>query len=88
MKNQHIEVDRVIYDVIATVHDDDTNKDFAVYADKNIVLNKDLTISCVLYHEEDGKLIAEKIKEEQDKETAKEIMQMTLKKLYQVAKKK
>lgn len=88
MKKQQIVVDNKIYEIIATVHDDDTNKDFVVYTDSKIDKNKGLTISCTLYHEENGKLISERLTETKEKETAKEIVEEVIEKLYNVSKKK
>lgn len=88
MKSQKIVVDNKTYEVVATIHDDDTNKDFVIYTDEALDKNKGLTISCVLYHEENGEFIPEKIMEEEDKETAKELIQEVLEKLYKVTTKK
>lgn len=75
MKRQEIVLDNTTYEVVATVHDDDTNKDFVIYTDKKIDQRKGIKLSCVLYHEENGKIIPEKITDEKDQETAKEIIQ-------------
>ena len=44
MMKQQIELDNKIYEVIATVHDDDTNKDFVLFTSSKIDNNKGLTI--------------------------------------------
>ena len=36
MMKQQIELDNKIYEVIATVHDDDTNKDFVLFTSSKI----------------------------------------------------
>ena len=50
MMKQQIELDNKIYEVIATVHDDDTNKDFVLFTSSKIDNNKGLTISLSLIH--------------------------------------
>ncbi len=87
MKKQ-IVVDNISYEVVATVHDDETNKDYVVYTEKNIDKNKGLKLSCVLYYEEKGKLIPVKITEDEDKEAAKNIIMEVMNRLNYVFKKK
>ena len=81
MKRKQIIVDNITYEVVATVHDDNTNKDYVVYMDKNVDKNKELKLSCVLYYEENGEFIPVRITEEEDKETAKEIVMDVMKDL-------
>ena len=88
MKRKQIVVDNISYEVVATVRDDDTNKDYVVYMDKNIEKNNGLKLSCVLYYEENGEFIPVKITEEEDKETAKEIIMDVMKDLNYLTKKK
>lgn len=40
---------KVIYEVIATYHDDDTNKDYVVYTDKQTNENNNLNLFYSLY---------------------------------------
>lgn len=87
MTNKKILVDNIEYAVIATVYDDVTKKDYVVYTDKDFVQKKDLTLSCVLYHEENGKLIPEKITNTEDKEAAAEIIKEVMYKLNSLIKK-
>ncbi len=87
MKKQ-IVVDNISYEVVATVHDDETNKDYVVYTEKNIDKNKGLKLSCVLYYEEKGNLIPIKITEDEDKEAAKNIIMEVMNRLNYVFKKK
>ncbi|MCM1053698.1 MAG: hypothetical protein NC483_06980 [Ruminococcus sp.] len=84
---QQIVVDNITYEVVATVHDDETNKDFVVYVDKNINKNEGLKLSCVLYYEEDGNLIPVKITEAEDKETARNIIMEVMGRINHIFKK-
>ena len=87
MMKQQIELDNKIYEVIATVHDDDTNKDFVLFTSSKIDNNKGLTISCALYHEENGKIIPERITEKNDKEVAQELIEEVITNISKLTKK-
>lgn len=87
MKDKHILVDNIEYAVVATVYDDITKKDYVVFTDKNFAQKKDLTLSCTLYHEENGNLIPEKITDKEDKEAATEIIKEVMNKLNNLIKK-
>ncbi len=88
MSHKTIWVDNTEYEVVATIHDNETDKDYAVYTDKIIDKNKGVTLYCVLYHEEDGALIPEKIVLDADKEVAKELIISIMKSSYKYAKNK
>lgn len=88
MSHKTIWVDNKEYEVVATVHDNDSNKDFVVYTDKVIDKFKGVTLYCVLYHEENGELIPEKIILDQDKEVAKELIMTVMKSSYKYMKNK
>lgn len=79
MSHKTIWVDNTEYEVVATVHDNDTDKDYVVYTDKIIDKLKGVTLYCVLYHEENGELIPEKIIANADKEVAKELIMTIMK---------
>lgn len=87
MMKQQIVVDNTTYEVVATVHDDETNKDFVVYTDKNIDNNKGIKLSCVLYYEDKGNLIPVKITEEKDKTAARDIIMEVMNKVKDLMKK-
>lgn len=74
MKSKQILVDNRQYEVIATVHDDDTNKDFAVYFDPQSSDRQNVKLSCVGYYEENGKYIPIKLTTLEEKELAKDII--------------
>ena len=74
MNQKTVLVDNKLYEVVATAHDEDTNKDFVVYTSRRVEPNKGVTLSCVLYHEVNGEFIPEKITDAEDKETAKKLI--------------
>ena len=47
---------KIVYDIIATYHDDDSNKDYIVYTDKQTDENNSLNLFYSLYSYEDNKL--------------------------------
>lgn len=47
---------KIICEVIATYHDDDTNKDFIVYTDKTLDENKKLKVYYSLYKKIDNSI--------------------------------
>lgn len=76
--DQTILLDNVIYEVVATVKDEDTGKDYVVFHNKT---KKDFTLSCTLYEKENGQIIPIKITEQEDKETALDIINEVMKQL-------
>ncbi len=86
MKKQKITVDNITYEVVGTVHDDETNHDFVVYSDCKLNNLQELKLSCVMYREENGEFIPIKITREEDKEKAKEIVVEVMNKLKYMVK--
>lgn len=58
---------KIICEVIATYHDDDTNKDFIVYTDKTLDENKKLKVYYSLYKQIDNKIKLINIIDNEDK---------------------
>lgn len=61
MKSMQFEIidkkgNKIICEVIATYHDDDTNKDFIVYTDKTLDENKKLKVYYSLYKKIDNSI--------------------------------
>jgi len=88
MKRQVIVVDNKTYEVIATVFDEETNKDYCIFMDKNIEKNKGLKLSCVEYYEEKGELIPVRITDLREKEVAAELIKEVIEKMYRIIGKK
>jgi len=88
MKRQQIVVDNKTYEVIATIYDEETDKDYCVFTDLNIDKNKGLKLSCVEYYEENGILTPVRITNAREKEVAAELIKEAMEKLYHLAKKK
>jgi len=61
MKRQQIVVDNKTYEVLATIYDEETDKNYCVFTDLNQDKNKGLKLSCVEYYEEKGELIPVRI---------------------------
>lgn len=47
---------KTMCDVVATYHDDDTNKDFIIYTDRSLDKNKNLRLYYSLYKQKDGNI--------------------------------
>lgn len=88
MKKQKIVVDNITYEVVATIHDDETNKNFVVFTDEHIDKNKGLKLSCVEYYEENSKFIPIKITDAREKEIAADIIKEVMEELSKFIKKK
>lgn len=88
MKRQEIIVDNKTYEVIATVFDEETNKDYCIFMDKNIEKNKGLKLSCVEYYEENGVYIPVRIENAREKEVAAELIKEVMEKMHRIIKKK
>ncbi len=88
MKKQQIVVDNITYEVVATIHDDETNKDFVVFTSEHIDKNKGLKLSCVEYYEENGQFMPIKITNAREKEIAGEIIKEVMENLVNFAQKK
>ena len=86
MQHKHVVVDNVTYEVVATVHDDETNQDFVVFTDKDTEVGKDIKLSCALYYEEKGKIIPVKITDEENEKIAKEVMEEVMRQLQSLIK--
>ncbi len=61
MKNMQFETKskngkRIVCEVIATYHDDDTNKDFIIYTDKTLDENKKIRVYYSLYETVDNNI--------------------------------
>lgn len=88
MKKHKIVVDNQTYEVIATIHDDDTEQDFVVYTDCKLNDKQEFKLSCVKYYEKDNEFIPVKLIREEDKRIAKEIIAEVMYKLRYVINKK
>ncbi len=58
---------KIICEVIATYHDDETNKDYIVYTDKTLDENKKLKLYYSLYKQIDNNIKLIDIKDSEDK---------------------
>lgn len=64
----------IIYEVIATYHDDNSNKDFVVYTDKKLDENNKLNIYYSLYSFENNKIKLLETNEIEDKKIGLELI--------------
>lgn len=88
MKRQQIVVDNKTYEVLATIYDEETDKDYCVFTDLNQDKSKGLKLSCVEYYEENGEFIPVRITETREKEVAAELIKEVMEKMYRIIKKK
>ncbi len=88
MKRQQIVVDNKTYEVLATIYDEETDKDYCVFTDLNQDKNKGLKLSCVEYYEEKGELIPVRITDSREKEVAAELIKEVIEKMYRIIGKK
>lgn len=88
MKKQKIVVDNITYEVVATVHDDETDKDYVIFTDEHIDKNKGVTLLCVQYYEENGEYIPIKITDAKEKEIAGELIKSVMKSIMKFSQKK
>jgi len=72
---------KVLCEVIATYHDDETNKDFIVYTDRTYNEYKKLNIYYSLYREKDTSIELIEIKDLEDKKIGVQIIQEIIKDL-------
>lgn len=73
-KKKEILVDNIYYEVVATVYDDESDKNFIVYTSKDYHKNKGLKLFCTLYKEENDEYIPVRITSKEDKEIAEDII--------------
>lgn len=64
----------IVYDIIATYHDDDSNKDYVVYTDKQLDKNNSLNLFYSLYSYENNKLKLLETNELEDKKVGLELI--------------
>ncbi len=69
---------RVICDVIATYHDDNTNKDFIVYTDKTLDENNKLKLYYSLYKKEGNNIKLIDITDINDKKIGLELIKQLI----------
>lgn len=64
----------IIYEVIATYHDDNTNKNYVVYTDKSINKDRKLNIFYSLYELKNNKIILVETSDIEDKKIGLELI--------------
>lgn len=64
----------IVYEVIATYHDDESNKDFVIYTDKNLNEDKKLNIFYSLYCIENNQIKLLETTNPEDKKIGLEII--------------
>ena len=65
---------KIVYEVIATYHDDDTNKDYVVYTDKQTDENNNLNLFYSLYSYENNAIKLLETTEVEDKKVGLELI--------------
>lgn len=83
---QQIIVDNITYEVVATNHDELTNKDYVIYTKENIN-NQEISLYCIRYYEKDGQFIPIKLENHEEKETACELIKDIMQKIYRLKEK-
>ena len=83
MKNLQFEITnkdgiKTVCDIIATYHDDDTNKDFIIYTDKTFDENNKLKVYYSLYEKKNNSIGLIDITDTNDKKIALEIIKELL----------
>ena len=68
----------IVCEVIATYHDDDTNKDYIVYTDKTLDENKKLKVYYGLYEEVDNGIKLKEAKTPEEKSIGLQIIKEIL----------
>lgn len=86
MKRMQFEIidkqgNKIICEVIATYHDDDTNKDFIVYTDGKLNEKKQLNIYYSLYEKINDKIKLIDIKDTEDKKIGLQLIQELIKEI-------
>ncbi len=86
MKRMQFEIidkqgNKIICEVIATYHDDDTNKDFIVYTDGKLNEKKQLNIYYSLYEKINDKIKLIDIKDIEDKKIGLQLIQELIKEI-------
>lgn len=71
----------VICDIIATYHDDDTNKDFIVYTDKTLTNDNKIKLYYSLYKVENNNIKLIDIKSSEDKKIGLQLIQELIKEI-------
>ncbi len=71
----------IICDVIATYHDDDTNKNFIVYTDRTFDENKKLKVYYSLYEQLNNSIKLIDIKDPEDKKIGLQLIKEIIKDL-------
>jgi len=69
----------IVYDVIATYHNDDSNKDFIIYTDRTFDENNNLKIFYSLYKEIDNDIKLIEITDIDDKRIGLQLIQELVK---------
>ncbi len=69
---------KITCDVIATYHDEETNKDFIIYTDRKIT-NQKLNLYYALYKEVDGNIQLIKITSNRDKKIGLQLLEEIIK---------
>ena len=69
---------KIICEVIATYHDDDTNKDYIVYTDKTLDENKKLKVYYGLYKKVDNGIQLQEAKTPEEKSIGLQIIKEIL----------
>ena len=70
-----------IYEVIATYHDDETNKDFMVYTDMSLTSDKELKLYYSLYKNADNGINIINVESPEDKKIGLQLVREILKDL-------
>ena len=65
---------KIICEVIATYHDDETNKDYIVYTDKTLDENKKLKLYYSLYKQIDNNIKLIDVKDPEDKKVGLQLI--------------
>lgn len=81
MERKSFVFNNINYEVIATYHDDQTNKDYILYTDKLLDKNNKLNIYSALYNEKESNIELSSINTNEDKKIAYELISQIIKDL-------
>ena len=81
MERKSFVFNNINYEVIATYHDDQTNKDYILYTNKLLDKNNKLNIYSALYNEKESNIELSSINTNEDKKVAYELISQIIKDL-------
>lgn len=91
MENQmrkQILLDNKVYEALAVIYSEETEKDYVIFTDLNSDKTKGITLSCAICKEDGDNIIPIKITDDKDKEIATKLIRVVMQEIGELANKK